>query len=64
MYLSESGRKKGREVREGPYVWEKIDVVLNSPKLQKKFMYFNVTLPRDLYDSVVYDNKDIEMIVH
>ena len=63
-YLSQSGLIKFREVFNGSYEykWEKIDIVLNSPKLQKQLMYLNKTLPRDIYDSVVYNNKDIEMI--
>jgi len=63
LHLSTSGRKKARKAFERPYAWEMIDIVLNSPKLQQKLMYFNITLPRDIYDSVVYDNKDIKMIV-
>ena len=62
-YPSES--RKYKVEFKGPYgyEWEMIDIVLDSPKLQKQFMYMNITLPRDFYDSVVYDNKDIEMIV-
>ena len=65
LHLSKSGLIKRREAFGGPhgYEWEMIDIVLDSPKLQKKLMYLNITLPRDLYDSVVYDNKDIKMIV-
>jgi len=64
-YLSKSGRIKSRAAFGGPhgYEWEMIDIVLDAPKLQKKLMYLNITLPGDLYDSVVYDNKDIKMIV-
>ena len=62
LYLSTSGLKKARKSFTGYYVWETIDFVLNSPKLQKKFMYLSVTLPRDLYDSIVYDNMDMKMI--
>lgn len=47
----------------GGYNWDRIDIVLDSPKLKKDFMYRNTTLPRDIYDSVVYDNRDIEMVV-
>ena len=63
-YLSTSGLIKRREAFGGPhgYEWEMIDIVLDTPKLQKKLMYFNITLPRNLYDSVIYDNEDIEMI--
>ena len=63
LYLSISGIKKSRKAFERPYTWELVDIVLNSPKLQKKLMYYNITIPRDLYDSVVYDNKDINMMV-
>ena len=40
-----------------------IDIVLESPGLQKKLMYLNITFPRDLYDSVVYDHNEIKMMV-
>jgi len=64
LYLSESGLTKRRVVFEAShaYRWEMIDIILDSPKLQKQFMYLNITLPRDLYDSVIYDNEDMEMI--
>ena len=47
---------------EQEYEREILDFVLDSPKLQKRLMYLNVSLPKDPYDSVVYDNKDIEII--
>jgi len=43
--------------------WEMLDIILDSPKLQKNFMYLNVPLPRSQHDFVVYDNKDIEIIL-
>jgi len=47
--------------------WEnlnEVDVILDSPKLRNNLMYFNMSLPRSQYDIVVYDNKDIELIVN
>ncbi len=48
-------------IMEQGYKWETL-VVLDSPKLQKRLMYFNMSLPKNPYDSVVYDNKDIEIV--
>jgi len=66
LYLSESGKKEYRKAFGGQYgyEWKMIDIVLDTPKLQKKLMYLNITLPREFYDSVVYDNEDLEMIVY
>lgn len=44
------------------YEWEILDFVLDSPKLQKRLMYLDILLPKNPYDSVVYDNKDIEIV--
>jgi len=44
--------------------WESIDITLDSPKLQDNFLYLNVSLPRSQHDFVVYDNRDIEIIVN
>jgi hypothetical protein len=38
------------------------DLILNSPKLQKTYIYHDITFPRNLYDSILYDNADIEII--
>jgi len=46
---------------EQEYEWEILDFVLDSPKLQKRLMYLDILLPKNPYDSVVYDNKDIEI---
>jgi len=37
--------------------WDKIDFVLNSSKLQKRFIYLNVSPPIDISESVIYDNS-------
>lgn len=61
-YPSEFRRRGPVYILEYGYGWEIFDFVLYSPKLQKKFMSLDISLPKDLYDSVVYNNKDIEII--
>ena len=42
---------------------EMVDIILNSAKLQKSYMFSNIILPGGSYDSIVYDNKDIEIVI-
>jgi len=44
------------------YGLEKANIILNSVKLRKRFMYLNISLPGGPYDSVVYDSRDIEIV--
>jgi len=50
------------KILEREYEWEILDFVLDSPKLQKQLMYLDVSIHKNPYDSVVYQNKDIEII--
>lgn len=43
------------------YELEKVNIILNSVKLRKRFIYFNISLPGGPYDSIVYDSRDIEI---
>ncbi|MFW6129971.1 MAG: hypothetical protein ACOC56_02230 [Atribacterota bacterium] len=44
------------------YGWEKLDFVLESPKLQKQLDYLNIKRPKDHSDSFVYNNEDIKLV--
>ena len=52
-----------RRIGGSGYELEMANIILNSAKLQKRFMYSNILLPRGPYDSVVYDNRDIEIVL-
>jgi len=37
------------------------DFILYSPKMEKQFIYYSLSLPEDPHDSVLYDNMDIRI---
>jgi len=59
-----TGYPSGFRARGGSgYELEKVNIILNSVKLRKRYVYLNTSLPGGSYDSVVYDNRDIEIVL-
>jgi len=53
----------GLIITQAGYDFEMVNTILISPKLQKRAKYLGISLPKGYYDSVLYDNRDIKMIL-